>query len=177
MLFLKWIAVWVDRLCVLIGAFVGSQIPAFMQQYSQRLAGHIAELNYTLLQIKNMAQFSNKSVDGYVQKFLMSSDADFVMHGKFMQSLQLRWETFSHAYNSLTQSSVWLKAYVFINELQSDIAYATLSTFQPSMIFNLESLAYALFGIVLALTIYKTLLKIFQIMFRKFFRKPILQKN
>ena len=49
-------------------AFAGSQIPQFMQQYSQRLAGHVAELQQLIDQLRSVAAHSNKSLRGIHSK-------------------------------------------------------------------------------------------------------------
>jgi hypothetical protein len=64
-----------------IGAFVASQIPEFIQQYTQRLAGHVNELYRLLNQMRQVASYSNKTLDQYIQKFITSSDPDFARQG------------------------------------------------------------------------------------------------
>src|ERR1700679_1329642 len=95
-----------DRLCVVIGAFIGSQIPQFMQQYTQRLAGHVDALQRLLNQLRQMASLSNKTLEQYIQKFKDTSDSDFVHQGEFMQGILSRWEDLHQALDRLTQGSI-----------------------------------------------------------------------
>ena len=138
-----------DRLCIVAGAFLGSQIPQFMHQYSQRLAGHVAELHQLLDQLRQAASLSNKSLEQYIYKFMSSSDPDFAHQGQFMQGIVQRWEELNHALLHLTQSSVWARPFVFVKDLQPDIAQSTLAVFQPGIALNVEGLCYAGFGAVL----------------------------
>lgn len=149
----------IDRLCVVAGAFIGSQIPLFMQQYTQRLAGHVEELNRLLNQMRQVAFHSNKTLEQYIQKFISSSDPDFVHQGEFMQGILLRWEEFNHAFYQLSKSSLWDRPYVFLKEIQYDIAASTLASFQPGISLNLEGFCYAGIGIVLGWAFYHMISK------------------
>lgn len=136
----------VDRFCVVVGAFIGSQIPTFMQQYTQRLAGHVDELQHLLHQIGQMASQSGKSLEQYVQKFLSNSDPEFVQHGNFIQNIFSRWEELQQSLFSLTNSPMWLKPYTFFMGLQYDIAHSTLDFFQPGFNLGMEGMCYAGIG-------------------------------
>jgi hypothetical protein len=143
-----------DRLCVIVGAFVGSQIPQFMQQYSQRLAGHVDELQHLLDNLRQLAAHSDKTLEQYIQKFVTNADPDFARQGHFMQHLMGRWQELEHALYHLTHSSIWARPYVFLKELQADIAQATLFSFQPGISLNLEGLCYAGGGVLIGLAFY-----------------------
>lgn len=148
-----------DRLCIVAGAFLGSQIPQFMQQYSQRLAGHVAELQQLLDQLQKTASLSHKNLDQYIHKFLSSSDPDFAFQGQFMQGIVHRWEDLNMALVHLSQSSPWMRPFVFLKDLQPDIAQSTLRTFQPGINLNLEGLCYAGIGIFLGWLFFKCISK------------------
>ncbi len=144
-----------DRLCVVAGAFMGSQIPEFMQQYTQRLSGHVAELQRLLYQMRQVASYSNKNLEQYIEKFISSSDPDFARQGEFMQGILFRWEELNQTLVHLTQSSMWVRPYVFLKELQSDIAHATFANFQPGLNLSIEGLCYAGIGILLGWAFYQ----------------------
>jgi hypothetical protein len=148
-----------DRLCVVAGAFVGSQIPEFFQQYTQRLSGHVSELHRLLNQMRQVASYSNKTLEQYIHKFISSSDPDFVHQGEFMQGMVSRFDELNQALNYLMQSSMWLKPYVFAKGIQYDIAHATLSSFQPGINLNVEGFCYAVGGILVGWVFYQILSK------------------
>ena len=156
---LGFITSLLDRLCVVLGAFVGSQIPEFFQQYTQRLAGHVDELGHLLDHLRHLAASSNKTLEQYIQKFLSSSDPDFAGQGELMQGLTVRWEELHQALHHLTYSSIWMRPYVFIKDLQSDIFHSTLASFQPGFNLTLEGLGYAGLGIFVGLALYQAIYK------------------
>ncbi len=153
----------IDRLCIVAGAFFGSQIPQFMQQYSQRLAGHVAELRQLIDQLTRVAAHSNKSLEEYIQKFLVSNDADFSHQGHFMQGMVNRWEELNGALLHLTQSSAWTRPLVFMKDLQTDIAHSTFASFQPGINFTAEGLCYAGIGSLMGWAVYQLVSKFLKI--------------
>lgn len=138
-----------DRLCLVAGAFVGSQIPPFMQQYSQRLAGHVSELHHMLEKLQSVAALSNKTLEQYIHKFLSSSDPDFVNQGHYMQGVVQRWQDLHDAATNLAQSSLWGRPFVFLKNLQPDIANSALADFQPALNLSIEGICYAGVGMML----------------------------
>jgi hypothetical protein len=149
-----------DRIFVVAGAFLGSQIPAFLQQYMQRLAGHVEELNHQIAELQKIASYSGKSLDTYIQKFLASSDPDFFLQGEFMQTTVLRLQTLSQTLHDLKLSSIFMRPYIFLKEIQYPIAHSTYNDFQPSLNLNIESLSYTVLGILLGYVFYQTLAKL-----------------
>jgi len=148
-----------DRLCVVAGAFVGSQIPQFMQQYTQRLAGHVEALQKLIGQLRQIASLSNRSLEQYIQKFKDSSDPDFIHQADFMQGIISRWEELQQALNHLTQSSAWLRPYYFLKDLQPDIAHSTFASYQPGFLLTIEGLCYAGTGMILGWAFYQIVSK------------------
>jgi hypothetical protein len=148
-----------DRLCVVAGAFIGSQIPEFMQQYTQRLAGHVDELQRLLNQIRQVATYSNKTLEQYIQKFISSSDPDFVHQGEFMQGMLVRCDELYQSLIHLMHSSMWMRPFTFFKELQYDIAHSTFVSFQPGINLSLEGLCYAGMGVGLGWACYQMISK------------------
>lgn len=146
-----------DRLCVLGGAFIGSQIPAFMQQYIQRLSGHVDELQHVIRHLEFAAAHSGKTLEQYIQKFLSSVDIDFIHQGEFMQKTLVRWEELNLTLYHLTHSSLWVRPYLFLKELQYDIAQSVLASFQSSLNLNPEGLCYAGTGMLIGWLFFKAL--------------------
>ncbi len=95
----------IDRLFVVAGAFIGSQIPQFMQQYTQRLAGNVDALQKLINQLRQIAFFSKKNLEQYIQKFRENLDPDVTQQGDFMQGIVTRWQELHQYLEQLTQSS------------------------------------------------------------------------
>ena len=149
MSFFRFIEGLSDRLFVVAGAFLGSQIPAFMHQYTRNLQGHIEELNHLIDNLIHFAQSGGKTFEQYIQKFLNSSDPDFIMQGEFMQMIEMRLHNLNEALVHLKESSIWSRPYVFIKEMNYDIAKSTVSSFQPSLSLTIEGLCYTCMGVLI----------------------------
>ncbi len=148
-----------DRLCVVAGAFIGSQIPQFMQQYTQRLAGHVEALQKLINQLREIATLSHKTLEQYIQKFKDSSDQDFIHQADFMQGILTRWQDLHQALDHLTQSSMWLRPYYFLKDLQPEIAHSTFASFQAGFNLTFEGLCYAGVGMVVGWAFYQLISK------------------
>ncbi|CUI16805.1 conserved hypothetical protein [Candidatus Protochlamydia naegleriophila] len=149
-----------DRLFVVMGAFIGSQIPEFMQQYTQRLAGHVSELNHLLDGLRQVAANSGKTLEEYIHKFVINGDPDFVRQGEFMQGMVSRWQELSQALTHLTESSFLGRPFVFFTELNYPIAKAAFAAYQPGLNLTLEGLSYTGIGILTGYFFYQLLSKI-----------------
>jgi hypothetical protein len=157
-----------DRFFVVLGAFMGSQIPEFMQQYTQRLGGHVDELSHLLKMVKQSAALSNKNMETYIQKFMTQGDPDFVHQGEFMSSLLSRWEQLSNSLARVMESSIWAKPYVFFTNVDGEIFTSTAKSFQSGFALTIEGVVYTAFGAIITLLIYHGVIKIFKMLLTLF---------
>lgn len=151
----------IDRIFVLAGAFLGSQVPSFMQQYSNRLSGHIEELRYQIQLWSQMAAASGQSLHGYVQKFAASGDPIFSRHGDHMQAMISRLDDLSQSYQVIQESSLWSKPFAFVFHMNQDLLKGTLNSFVPQMTLTVEGICYTLAGLVFGYGLFQLLRKIF----------------
>lgn len=157
---IKWLSGLLDRIFVVLGAFIFSQAPHFFQHYSQRLGGHVAELQRQIAAMQQAAERSGKSLQSYVQKFLSQSDVDLVSQGEIMQEIIVRHFDLSEAYTALVNASAFSRSFAFLRHFQLDIAKMTLRDFKLGLTFSMEGLIYALVGIGFGYLIYWTLSQI-----------------
>lgn len=157
---LSFIGNFAERISIIIGAFLGSQIPFFMHQYGEQLAGHVAELQELVDRLRTLAAHSNKTLEQYIHKFTLSADPDFFHQGEFMDLMLYRLEKLHLALIHLTESSPWVRPFTFIQDFQGDIARATLATFQPGIPLSLEGLGYLIPGSVIGWLISRSFFKI-----------------
>lgn len=162
----KFIGWLFDRLSVVAGAWIGSQIPQFFQQYIQRLGGHIDELSYLKSQLNLYAGRSHKNLAQYTQKFLSEPDADFHLQGQFIQDIISRLDRLSNSLHSLLNSTDWNRLYRFFSEMDTETAKATLRSFQPGFSMSLEGVVYTGLGIILGYALYRGSVHIFRGLFR-----------
>lgn len=157
----KWISALLDRICVVIGAFIFSQIPLFMQQYRLQLAGHVAELRFQVGLMQQVALSSGKTLEQFIQKFTQSSDVDFASQGQIMSAMVSRLQTLSEGLAALNNASVLSRPYEFFIHYQQDIGRAAFESFEMGIPFTYEGLVYALVGIVVGYLFYCLLCQCF----------------
>ena len=163
----------VDRLFACAGALILSQMPLFMQNYQQQLAGRTAEVSRQVALMSQAAGQAGKSVPEYIQKFLTSQDADFSRQGAIMQALIERSKVLNEAFVSLEQADLWSKPFVFIAHVQKDIVYATWDSFVYGLPMNAEGFAYAACGLCLGFFLFFLLKQLVKGLFSSVVRKKI----
>lgn len=157
---MNWIVAMLDRIFAVAGALLLSQLPTFMQQYGQQLAGHVNELKLQLDRMTKRASHSGKSLDQYIQKFVQNSDGDIQHQGQLMQDMVVRYQDLSEASLALNNASVFSKPFVFVKYLYSDIVASTFQLFTPGFAFSVEGLVYALLGILFGVGLFAALRKL-----------------
>lgn len=151
-----------DRLFAIVGGLLFSQFPAFMEQYMQRLGGHLEEARIQVSMFANVAKMTGKTLEQYIQKFLLSGDIDFVNQGMVMQKIIDRWESLSKAFYAIEESKVYTRPFVFITNLDNEIAFSTLQHFKPAFVISFESFAYILAGLFLGYLLYQSIKMVFR---------------
>jgi hypothetical protein len=168
----KWSIALFDRIFSVGGAIVFSQFPQFMQQYTQRLSGHLSELDLQVKLMQNAAEASSLSLNAYIQKFLQSnSEPAFNRQGEIMQQVMDRFQNLSAALKSFQDASLYKRPFVFITHLNGDIAGDTWTTFQPGIPTTLEGLVYAFVGMLAGIIFFYAIRKFLSSCFNKLFRK------
>lgn len=157
---LKWVEVLLDRICAVVGAIIFSQAPLFMQSYTQQLAGHEKELHLQIELMQQAAVQSGKSLTQYIQKFLSSSDPDFVQQGHLMQDMFSRWETFAQAMAAMQESSVFLRPLAFLTHLNTEVFTSTAAGYTMGLPLNMEGGIYALIGVAVGFFVFYTCRKV-----------------
>jgi len=165
-----------DRIFAACGGFLCCQLPAFMQQYMQTLSGHLEESATYVKMIEYNAHLANQTVPGYIQKFLSQNDADFVRQGKMMQDVVNRYDGFASAMTSINEASLWAKPFVFIAKAHMDIIEETYQHFTLSVNFDLETLVYALIGLMIFMGIFRLFIQGIRAIFGSF-RKAKVQQH
>lgn len=167
----RFIGSLADRICIVAGAFIGSQIPQFIQQYTQRLAAHIAELDHLLTKLRRIASLSDKTLDQYIQKFLSSSDPDFSRQGEFIDEMLRRFHVLSDSLQKITESRIWTRPFIFLKEIHRDLFETTLDSFQPGLVLSVEGICYTFLGALLGFLFYQGFSKSILIVYKALFKK------
>ncbi len=147
----------IEKLFMAAGAFIGSQIPQFIQQYTQHLAGRIAALQNLVLQLEKMANMSQKTLYEYIQKFKDSIDPDFAQQGLFMEGIVSKNNYLQDVLVQLNQSPFWIKPFNFLKNFESEIGEKTYQMFEPGLTLNIEGICYGVIGLILGWLLYQML--------------------
>lgn len=146
---MSWFLKIIDRCFAVAGALILMQAPEFMQQYQQVLAGQVAELEYQVGLVEQVAAKSGKTMQVYIEKFLESGDADFVEQGKLIEGMIKRCTKMKEALTSLQVAKWWSKPFRFVATLQPPVAKTAYTHFQPGLALSWEGGLFALIGVIL----------------------------
>ncbi|MEO6995522.1 MAG: DUF2937 family protein [Lacunisphaera sp.] len=143
-----------DRVLCVVGAVIFSQAPEFMQQYLQRLGGHLDEARRQLQQFRRAAEQSGLSLDSFIARTNTNPDLAVAKLGGVMSDAVTRVDTLQSAQSALQNASLWTRPFVFVRNVDSSIAHATWTIFKPAVPTTVEGLVYALSGMLVFIAIY-----------------------
>jgi hypothetical protein len=141
---------WTLRKCdALLGTILAAvagvafaQLPAFIQQYLQRLGGHVDEAQLSLVQITTNA--SVRTLDVPARQVLTVS-------------LEQRVSALESGEQAISGASASVRPFIFMRELDTDIAMATLRAFELAVPLSSAGLIYGLAGILAGWLLYELL--------------------
>ena len=143
---MRWTLRKIDALLgTLLAALAGmafAQLPAFIQQYLQRLGGHVDEAQLNLAHITTAT--SLRTLDAPAREILTVS-------------LEARVSELATGEAAIGGASASVRPFVFLRELDSDIAMATLRAFEPAVPLSSAGLIYGLGGMVAGWLFYELL--------------------
>jgi hypothetical protein len=144
----------IDRVLCVVGAVLLSQGPEFMQQYLQRLGGHLNESQRQLVSFHDAARQAGLPFEQFVAQTKANTDAGVSQLGKVMERTTERTASLQAAHDSLLAASPWSRPFVFVRHLDYEIGRATWSVYKPAVPVTLEGLIYALGGMLIFLLFY-----------------------
>lgn len=144
----------IDRLLCVAGAVLCSQLPEFIQQYVQRLGGHLDEARRQLGQLREIAAKSGMSFDQFMARSRDDPDATVGRLGQLMHDTMVRVDDLSQADAALRDASIFTRPLIFLRHVDFSIAQATWRVFKPAVPTTVEGIVYAAFGMLLILALY-----------------------
>ena len=163
----------IDRILCVIGAVLLSQGPEFMQQYLQRLGGHLNESQRQLVSFQNAATRAGVPLDKFIIQTSANPDAGVSHLGTVMSNTAERTVSLQAAHDALLAATPWTRPLVFLRHLDFGIARDTWSVYTPAVPVTIEGLLYALAGMLLFLVVYHVgVKKLFALVVRKPTPKP-----
>jgi hypothetical protein len=141
-------------LCV-IGAVCFAQGPEFIQQYFQRLGGHLQESQRQLASFHDAAAHAGLPFEQFITRTGANTDAGLSHLGTVMSETASRTASLQAAHDALLTATPWTRPFVFIKQVDWDIAHATAANYLPAVPTTLEGLAYAAVGMLILLASYR----------------------
>src|SRR3954471_8041919 len=110
-----------DRVLCVAGAISFSQAPEFMQQYMQRLGGHLDQARPQLMQFQQAAAQSGLTLDRFIAQTSTNADTAVAKLGGVMTRAVARVDSLESAQAALQNASLWTRPFVFIRHLDPAI--------------------------------------------------------
>jgi hypothetical protein len=148
-----------DRFLCVVGAASFTQVPEFIQQYLQRLGGHLDEARRQVEGFTQIAALSKLTTAELIERTAKNPDEAVARLSLVMREAIERVEHLTAADAAIRNASPWTKPFVFLANLDVDIVGATWSIYRPAMPTTLEGLVYAGFGILAIWGLYYGLIR------------------
>ena len=159
----KFIFSTFDKILFAVNAIIAMQLPGFIQQYGQRISGHLAEAQYQLQKYQYIAdQHYQGDILLLVKRYQMNSDPGINAAGDVVFDLIERISLLSKQVSHLFESDYVTQIYYFFIEIDLDIAKATLQDYQLTIPLNIAAIATGIGFAIFASLISSMTLKIFQ---------------
>lgn len=143
-----------DRVLCVAGTILFSQAPEFMQQYLQRLGGHLDEARRQLAEFHRIAGQSGLTLERLIAQTTATPDPAVARLGGVMTGAVARVDELQAAQLAIQSASVWQRPFVFMQHVDGSIARATWDIYRPAVPTTMEGLVYAVIGMCVLLAIY-----------------------
>jgi hypothetical protein len=131
-----------------------SQLPEFIQQYLQRLGGHLDEARRQLEQFREVAAKSGLTLDQLAAKSQANTETSVARLGQLMHDTADRVDTLAAADTAIRGASIFTRPFVFLQHVDLSIARSTWAIFRPAVPTTVEGVLYAAIGVLLILAFY-----------------------
>jgi len=132
----------IDRCFFTVIFILGVQLPEFMQQYQQRLAGHLAEARSQLNQFEVIAQqHFDGSLMTMITRYKDNTEASIISTGELIERLSVRVDYLASHLEQITQADYLHSVYQFIWHLDQQIARGTAEHFSMAIPLELNAIA------------------------------------
>ncbi len=148
-----------DRVLCVVGAVAFAQLPEFIQQYRQRLGGHLDEARRQLAEFVAIATRSKLSLPQFIERTSTNPDSTVAQLGGAMRNTVLRVDELVAAEAALSHASLWAKPFIFLRHIEAEVARATWEIYRPAIPTTGEGLVYAIAGMLTLLGLYHGLIR------------------
>lgn len=131
----------IDRVLFTLSFIVGAQLPEFIQQYSQRLSGHLNEASLQLQQFELIAeQWHQGNLTALITLYQQNPLPAIQETANVIINLQNRIDAYQNALINLEHNNLLQKISYFFTQMDSDIAQATYSQYILTIPLSVDTL-------------------------------------
>jgi hypothetical protein len=132
----------IDRCFFTLSFIVGIQLPEFIQQYIQRLSGHLNEAQFQLQEFQKIAeQHYQGSLATMVIKYKENTEPSIQSTAELIELLGTRINSYQLHLQQVSETDYINKLYQFITNLDIAIAQATAKSFVLAIPLSVDALA------------------------------------
>jgi hypothetical protein len=140
-----------DRIVLVLAIFAAACIPSFVQQYRQRVGGHLDQVVRDLAPFKEIAaKFHAGDINRLIRQHLASPDPTFKAEGDAIHKM-VDAEARLRAANEALNAGIWQQLEYLATSADPAIARATWDAYVPAFSFTME---YVLFALALGVSIW-----------------------
>lgn len=118
---------------VLTGAITGSQVPSFVDAYTQRLGGALDEARATLAGFERAAASAGLTFDDYRQRLTGNPDVAFRKTGEAIDRLARRVEALDALERELAEAGPWQRPWVVARSHDRQILERAYAQWHPGL--------------------------------------------
>jgi hypothetical protein len=144
-----------DRLLLLGAVLLSTQVPHFMDQYTQRIGGHYETEQAYLERFQGIAdEFFSGDLQLMVQEFKASQQGSIVRMGELIEGSIERTAALQQALSVMRGDNFLSKLTYLATTPDRGVVEGTFGDFQPGMPFSLEAILCGVSGGVLSLLLF-----------------------
>lgn len=129
-----------------------SQLQAFIQQYLQRLGGHLDEARRNYETILNSDRY--QAIDAQTR--------DLIVNDALARVREIR-----NVHDAILSADIFSKPFAFLTNLDPDVAHRTLEHFTPALPLDMEGIVYSGMGLIIGFIAYEIVKVPFSFLGRK----------
>ena len=155
-----------NLLFAIAGAVLLSQLPAFSDQYLQRLGGRLDQARFDVYRIAQAAEAENMSLTAYIHTFTASDQSPHRRQGRIMQEQITQLARLERAFGALRAAGDITRPIVFLRYAETEMVASTLSDFSPGLPLSAAGFGYAMIGALGGLAVRLGLGRVFALIHR-----------
>ncbi len=166
-----------DRALAIVGSLTLAQFPQFYAHYLQRLGGHLDEARLIVSEYSEAANSFNLTLHEYIRIHLTANNPVLQSTGTIIENSLARLTALEKSFQALQAGTVFNRWWIFIKNMDPAIFRQTYSAYMPGISLTVESLIYAVTGLLITWGIYQGIKSLIKKLFYKVTRYRSVPKS